>query len=222
MPGFNGAFDATNIAPEQGFAKHPIGKKFPAIVKMTSCEPVNNNPNKGYFSILFETQAGQVAKNYNLWHDNPITVEISNKQLSAVCWATGIFKLDWSNEGAALRGAQLMIDVDFQRGQEPTAEKPAGGYVEVSKVYDRNGNEPGMRPAGAPQAQPPQQQAWGATAPANPPANQPMTQQPGGNWGTQQPSQQQQPAQQPQQQAPGWTQQQPQAGDAKSPPPWAR
>src|ERR1051326_227119 len=50
------------------------------------------------------------------------------------------------------------MDVGFQKGHEPTAEKPEGGYVELKKVYDINGNEPGKTPS-QPQGQ--QQQPQG-------------------------------------------------------------
>ena len=46
------------------------------------------------------------------------------------------------NDGAALRGGVGLMDIGFQKGQEPSAEKPEGGYVEVKKIYDKNGNDP--------------------------------------------------------------------------------
>lgn len=227
-PPMNGTFDGSQFNPEQGGTKHPVGNKFPATVINASCEGVKENPNAGMYVVEFGTQAGKIIKRYNLWSQSSQAVEIAQKHLSALCYATGIFKLNWQNEGREMIGGRCCIDVQFQAGNEPTTEKPQGGYVEVSKVYDANGNEPGKTPQ---QQQPAMQQ------PNQQPAQQPLQQQPGGGWGNQ-PNQQPQPQQnagwggpQPQQQpnpAPGpssggW-QQQPQGnpGGPAMTPPWGQ
>lgn len=172
----NGSFDANQFSPEQGLGKHPTGK-FPAVVSETSIEE-NTNKDGGYFSVKFTTQAGQIIKNYNLWTQSTDEgkvkmVEIAQKNLSALCHATGVYKLDWQNEGAAIRGARCQIEVT------PQTKNPQ--YNEVSKVYDANGNEPGKAPAMAPQPQPGQLQ--GGWSQQQPPV--PQTQ-PG--WSPQQPT----------------------------------
>lgn len=198
MP-YNGSFDANQHQPKQGIGSHPIGK-FPATISGTSCEPTKDQSG-GMFIVEFTTPAGQIMTRYNLWNQSPKAVEIAHGQLSALCHATGIFKLDFNNDGAALRNARCMIEVSYQKGEEPTAEKPQGGYVEVKKVYDAAGNEPGKAPVGAPQPQ-------GA----------PMQQQPNGGWAApQQPAQPQQPANP----APGgWAPQQGPAPQANTNPGW--
>lgn len=174
--GMNYVFDATQHNPEQGIAKHPTGK-FPATISETSIEE-NNNKDGGYFSVTFTTQAGQIRKNYNLWYSNPTdgqkqAMEIAGKNLSALCYATGVYKVNMQDDGAALRNARCMIEV--------TPQVKNDKYNEVSKVYDANGNEPGKTPVPAPQPgasaggwggapqQPPQAQA--APPPAAAPAN---------------------------------------------------
>lgn len=194
MP-MNYTFDATQHQPIQGVGEgHPKGK-FPAAISNTSIEPTKDNSG-GMFVVEFTTQAGSIKSRYNLWNNSPKAVEIAHKELSALCHATGVFKVAMENDGAALRGAQLMIEVDDQKDKEG---KP-NGYVEVKKVYDKNGNEPGKTPANQPQ---PQGNAGGwAPQPQN--QSQPSQQQPPmqqsntGGWNTQgpAPSQQQPPAQQ--------------------------
>lgn len=169
MPPMQGQFDATQHQPKQGFDKHPCGK-FPARITGTSIVATKDNDG-GMFVIEYTTQVGIAPPHrLNIWNDNPLAVQIAHGQLSAVCHAVGIFKLDWQNEGAALRGANCQIEVGWQKGNEPSAEKPDGGYVEIKKVYDANGNEPG-KPAAAPQPmqqQPAPQAAQGNwNAPAN-------------------------------------------------------
>ena len=198
------SFDATQFDPVQGVGGHPKGI-FDAQISNTSKEPTKDGQG-GMFNVEFTTPAGKIIKRYQLWNNNPQTVEIAHKQLSALCHAVAIYKLDFNNDGAVLRGARLQIDVQDQIDKET---KQPNGYVEIKRVLDTRGNEPG-RVNAAPQ---PQQAA-------------PMTQQAGGAWGSQAPAQAPQqaaPAQpQPVQQTTGggWQPGQ-QPAPAANKPPWA-
>lgn len=209
MP-MQGSFDANQVPPKQLGESHPVGK-FPFQISNTEVAPTKDGTG-GMFIIHFTTPAGNVLFRYNLWNQSDKAKEIAAGQLSALCHATGIFKLEWSNDGAVLRGGRGMIEIGYQKGQEPTPENPAGGYTEIKKVYDINGNEPGKAPQQAPQPQAAQPQGgnvsgWGNQQPqqqpqpqqVQPQPNPPMQQQPGGGWG-------------------GTTQQQPSQAD----PPWKR
>lgn len=213
MP-MSGGFDASTVAPEQGGGKHPVGNGFDFTITNTVIEPTKDQQG-GKFVVTMQTPAGQIKNNYNLWNQSDKAREISFKQLSALCHAVNIHKLDWQNDGAALRGGRGKVDIGLQDEPNPN------GYVEVEKVYDINGNEPG-KPAvnqqpqqqpnpgfGQPQQQAPQlqaqPQAWGnPNQPAPQAAPQPQGQ-PQQGW----PQQGQAPA--PQQQAPQgqpqWSQQ---------------
>jgi hypothetical protein len=202
--GMTGVWDASQFAPKQIGEGHPVGK-FPFQISHTEITPTKDQTG-GMFIVTFKTPAGEIPMRYNLWNQSAKAVEIAHGQLSALCHATGVFRLDWQNDGAALRGAGGMIEVGYQKGEEPSAEKPTGGYTEVKKVYDKNGNEPGK----APQAVPQPQQGWTKPAEQTP---QPQPGQ-GGGWqnapgATQQPQPQPNPA-------PGGWQQQPQTQN----PPW--
>jgi hypothetical protein len=172
MVAMQGGFDARQVQPDQGMPTHPVGK-FPAAITNTSID-ANKENTGGYLAVEFTTPAGKIVGRYNLWNTNPQAVEIAQKQLSALCHATGIFQISYANEGRELMNAQLQIEVTKQ---------PKSDYTQVSRVYDVHGNEPGKAPANAPQtapAQPPQQPAappaqggWGAppaTGPAPAPA----------------------------------------------------
>lgn len=199
MPGMTGTFDANMVPPKQIGESHPVGK-FPFMISHVVVSPTKEGDG-GMWVVTFKTPAGEIPNRYNLWNKSDRAVQIANGQVSALCHATGVFKLQWENDGAAMINAQGMIEVGYQKGQEPTSENPAGGYTEIKKVLDRNGNEPGKAPQAGPQTnagnggwnnQPQQNQ------PQQQPAQQekpPMTQQPGG-WGNQAQPQQQQPAQQ--------------------------
>ncbi len=193
MSGIGGSFDASQFKPNQGGGAHPIGNGFDFTIVSTEIKPTKDQTG-GIFVVEFQTPAGRIRNNYNLWNQSPKAVEIAHGQLSALCHATGIFRLDWTNEGKSLVGGRGKLDVGLQNANEPD------GYVEVKKVYDQQGNEPGRAPNPAPQ-----------------PQSAPMTQSPQG-WGQPAP-QQQQPAPQ----APaGWQQppQQPVAQGGTPTPPW--
>ena len=169
MP-FNATFDANQFEPRQSAGGHPVGNKFPFEISHTEVKPTKDGTG-GMFVVTFTTPAGQIDYRYNLFNQSAKAVEIAHGQFSALCRAVGRYQIDFNNDGAILRGAKGCLDVNYQKGEEPTAERPEGGYVEVKKVYDVNGNEPGKAPA---QAQPQQGQ---------PAAGQVLQQQPGGGWG---------------------------------------
>lgn len=214
----NGYFDATNIEPNQPSGNiHPPAKKAQAIISSTCIKP-SKTGDALMLVLSFTTPMGQVDARYNLWNKNEQAVDIARKQLACVNHATGIFKMpscmtnptpaDYENGGRELRGARLILDIDYQSGQEPSAERPQGGYTEVKRIYDANGNEPGKAPA-ASQGQP--AAAWGATPNASQPAAN------GQAWGNQgQPA----PSPAPAPAAQGWSPGPATAGDAK--PSWAK
>lgn len=187
--GMDAVFDANQHKPQQVGSKHPPGNKFPFTITGTEIKDVKDGNGKKYFEVTLTSPAGSIRNNYNLWNDSKQAVDISVGQLSALCHATGIFKVDFKNDGAALRGGKGLMDIGFQAGNEPSAEKPEGGYVEVKKVYDVNGNEPGQAS---------QNQASNGFGQANQQQPKPEVQQ---NW---QPNQQQE-NKQPANQGAGWS-----------------
>ena len=218
----NGSFNANQYEPNQGGgANHPPALKIPFTITATAIVE-NKSKDGGFFQVDLTSQLGTQVQRYNIWNKEPKAVEIAHGQLSALCRATGRFQIDWANEGAALRGATGLMDVGYQKGEEPTAEKPNGGYTELKKVYDMAGNEPGksgtaqQQPQVSQQAQPAAQngQGWGnGQAQPNP------SQQPPAGW--QQPTQNAAPQQaQPQQQS-GQAWQPGGAAPAGNSPPWA-
>ncbi len=145
-------FDATKYNPEQGIAKHPVGK-FPAVISEVKLEGKSEDDH--HLIVFFTTQAGSIRKQYNIASDSKEDnmkkmVEIARNNLAALCYATGVYKL---GNGQELVNARCQIEVKEQ------TKNP--NYNEVSKVYDANGNEPGKTPAPSQQAAP-QVQANGA------------------------------------------------------------
>lgn len=234
-------FDARQVAPQQGGTAHPVGM-FEFTITNTYLKETKNGD--GLMLIVEMTSpVGVIENRYNILNPNKQAEEISNKQLSALCHAVNIFKASYPKNpdgspifdmaARELRGGRGRMEVAPQMRKNDKGEMAASGYVEVKKVFDSQGNEPGKPGSAAPQ---PMQQAqpngqggpvvqngWGNAAP-----QQPMNQQP-----MQQPMQQlpQQPYQQPpmQQQPPGggWVQSAQNNAPAgqpngNGPPPWAQ
>ncbi len=203
-----GSFDATQHQPRQGGQAHPVGK-FPFTITNTEIVPTKDG-NGGMFVITFTSPSGEIVNRYNLWNNSAKAVEIAHGQLSALCHATGVFRLNFDNAGAELRGARGMMEIGYQKGSEPTAENPSGGYVELKKVFDANGNEPGKAKVVAqPMSPAPVYNDPNATPQGSPPASgngQAVGWQPQGTQATQQPPNGQ-----------GWQQ-----GPVQATPPWAK
>jgi hypothetical protein len=201
----NGSFNANQFEPNQGMSGHPPCQKAPFTITDTAIVE-NKAKDGGMFVVHLTSPMGTQVHRYNIWNKEPKAVEIAHGQLSALCRATGRYQIDWGNEGAALKGGQGLMDIGYQKGEEPTAEKPNGGYTELKKVYDMAGNEPGKS---GQQAQP--------QAQAQPQQNAPMVSQGNGAWGQTAPNPN--PSQQaPQGQGTGQAWQPGGAGNAAAPP----
>src|SRR5258708_1695880 len=168
----NWRFDASAHEPNQGFGSHPPASKIPFTISNTAIKETKDKTG-GYLEIEFTSPLGMIRQNYNINNNNPKAVEIAYGQLSALCRAVNIYQIDGNNECAALRGGKGLMDVGYQKGEEPDPAFPdRKGYTELKRVYDAAGNEPGKV---APSAQPQGQAAAGQ--------NQPLQQQAGGGWG---------------------------------------
>lgn len=217
----NWNFNANQYEPNQGMAAHPPAQKIPFTISNTSI--VETKDKTGAMLVVeFTSPMGSLIQRYNIHNANPKAVEIAYGQLSALCRAINIYQIDGNNECAALRGGKGLMDVGYQKGEEPDPQYPdRKGYTELKKVYDLSGNEPGKAPAqNQPQTQPAAQQGGFGQQPQpnQPQQSAPLQQQPSGNWGT--PNGQTQP--QPQQNQP--TNPQGQAwqpgGAQQASPPW--
>lgn len=150
-------FDATQHDPTQIMPAHPVGK-FLATISGTDIKPTKDN-NGGFLEVMFTTEAGSIPARYNLWNQSQQAADIAHRQLAALCYVTGIFKLGGKAE--MLRGARCGIEVTKQKN---------GDYTEVAAVMDINGNLPTKQPSPVASQQTFQPQPQPATAPvaANP------------------------------------------------------
>jgi hypothetical protein len=155
-------FDCTQFEPQvAGASAHPIGDNFPARITAVGWKPVRDHASNHYLQIDFATPSGTTNKRLNLRNESEQAVSIAQNELSAICYATGIHRLDLYKDGAELIGAQLQISVRAQKNDPK--------YTEVYAVFDINGNDPKTIASGrATQAQPQPTPAAVAAQPNNP------------------------------------------------------
>lgn len=88
-------FDASGVEPSKSFEPIPKGK-YPVIVESSEMLPFKNAEGSKLALKLQiidgEYKGRKLFDNLNLEHSNKQTVEIAQRQLSALCHATGVMK----------------------------------------------------------------------------------------------------------------------------------
>lgn len=145
---YDATFDATKVTPRQGGGGHPVGNKFPFRITKVEVTPTKAGDG-GYCAVELTSEVGSIVNRYNMWSKSEQAKHIAEEQFSALCHAVGVFQINFRIEGAGMLNARGLMDVGFQKGQEPSAENPAGGYVELKKVYRLDGTDPTVQQANA-------------------------------------------------------------------------
>jgi len=187
MANFPVPFNAHQVEPASISNMLPISDSKGHLVIISSSEflAAKSGGNNGYLNLVLSIvdgpEKGQFG-NYrlNLYNDNPQTVDIASRQLSAICHVTGQMMISDSSQ---LHNIPFRAVVGLQKkGSDWKQGDPE--YTEVKGVLDAQGNKPGKSGAS------------GGPGPASQPA---ATQQATPAWAGQQPQgqpiQPQQPAQ---------------------------
>jgi hypothetical protein len=117
-------FDATTVAPQQSFSPIPAGV-YPAQIVDSDLKPLKSGKGMG-LSLTFEVLDGEfkgrkVFGNLNVQHDNAQAQEIAQAQLSALCHATGVIKLQDSSQ-LHNKPVRMRVKIRTQDGYEPRNE----------------------------------------------------------------------------------------------------
>ncbi len=114
MANLNG-FNANEVDPNPGFDPIPAGK-YVAIIVASEMKPTRKG-NGEYLKFEFDILDGQY-KGRKVWdqltikHPNPLTVDIAQGTLSAICHAVGVMT---PNDSAELHNLPLMITVGLEK-----------------------------------------------------------------------------------------------------------
>lgn len=144
------SFNAQEHQPSYGSNNSALPPGDYTVVIVNSEKVQNAKKNGGFLAFDLAVVDGPLkdqkhTDRLNLMNQNPTTVEIANKQLSAYCHVLGVFQF---NDTTQLHGIPFKVTIGYQKGHEPTEEKPEGGYTEVKELFDINGNEPGKAGSG--------------------------------------------------------------------------
>ena len=209
-------FDATQVNPDQSFDPIPAGWYNMMIVE-TEMKSTKDG-NSAYLQVTLKVVDGQytgrqVFDRLNLQNQNLVAAEIAYKRLSAYCHATGIVRVQDSQQlhGIPFK-ARVSVRTDSTGQYDPSNEIKA-----VKHINEETGTAAAPAQQGFQQPQQVSQQQW-----QQPSAQQPSAQQAPAQGGA--PT----PPWMPGQQAPAGAaqpthQQAPQAAQAAGPtPPWAQ
>lgn len=142
-------FDANTVDPSAAFDPLPSGRYVAAIVE-SEMKPTKSG-NGNYLELVFAILDGQykgrkVWARLNLYNPNQQAVQIARAELSAICHATGVMKL---NDSIELHNLPLCIKV-VCRKREDTGEisNEIKGYEKKEAAF-----QPGASPTTPPAAQ---------------------------------------------------------------------
>jgi hypothetical protein len=126
MARFDNSFDATGIEPAAGYDVLPAGKYVAQIIE--SEMRVTSNGMGQFLWLMMDILEGphkgrKVFDQLNLVNQNPTTVEIAQRALSAICHATGKLQVA---DSADLHLIPITIQV--------TVKPPKNGYGERNAI----------------------------------------------------------------------------------------
>lgn len=170
MTQLNEAFDPSSVPPsDPGGQGLPISDDTGWLVRITNSQwmPVQSNANHGRLVFTLEiidgAQRGVTGQwGFNLVHSNQQTVEIARRELSALCYVTGVFNV--------VTDTSVLHNRPFRALVRQQKNNPQ--YTEVYGVKDQYGRTPSeVKNAGpAAQAGPPAAAPPPAAVPSAPPA----------------------------------------------------
>jgi hypothetical protein len=151
-------FDATTVAPQDSFSPIPAGD-YIAQVTESSIKPTKSGTGM-ILNLTWTVLSGQFANRkvfdrINIQNQNPEAEKIGQRQLSAVCHAAGVLKLQDSNQ---LHGRPCTITVKIRKDEQWGDSNEVKGYAQAS-------GQPAAAPSFAPAAQPAAAGSAGATPP---------------------------------------------------------
>lgn len=164
MARLGNTFDASSVDPSRSFEILPPGRQLVQIVG-SEMRPTRDGQGQ-YLWLEMDVLEGPFAgrklfDRLNLVNNNPGTVEMAQRTLSAICHATGRMQVQDSEE---LHLIPMQVDV--------TVQPPKNGYGESNGIRYLVPGQPATRPA-APQAARPAVQPRPATPPTTPSASAP-------------------------------------------------
>jgi hypothetical protein len=185
MANLGQTFDSTKVNPDAGFDPLPAGDYIVMIID-SDMKPTKNGAGQ-YLELSMQVIEGQYA-NRLIWdrltliHQNSKTVEIAQRQLSAICHAVGVMQVQ---DSVQLHNIPLKVRLKYINDPQYGAKNEVAGYKPAGQAAPGQAPAPQQAPAPAQAAAPapfaaPQQQGmpWAQQAPAQAPQQQAAPQAP--------------------------------------------
>lgn len=160
-----GNFDATQVDPATGFDPLPAGD-YPVIIIDSGMKSTKNGAGR-YLELTMQVIDGQFA-NRLIWdrlileHTNAKTVEIAERQLSAICHAVGVLQVQDSTQ---LHDRPFTVRVKFVSDPQYGGKNEVSSYKAIAATATSQQQVPAQPPAMPWQQQQPQQPQPQASAP---------------------------------------------------------
>lgn len=140
------AFDASTVAPQQSFSPIPAGVYVAQVVD-SDLKPLKSGNGEG-LSLTMEVLDGEcrgrkVFANLNIRHTNPEAQRIGQSQLSALCHAAGVIRLQDTTQ---LHNKPLRMRVKIRKQEGYDDRNEVSGFEPFA------GSVPAVTPAAAPAA----------------------------------------------------------------------
>lgn len=136
MAQFNTVFDATTVKPQESFTPLPAGT-YIAQITDSAIKPTKSGSGTS-LNLTWTILDGQYANRkvfdrINVQNLNPEAEQIGQRQLSAVCHAVGVLKLQDSNQ---LHGRPIQITVKIRKDEQWGDSNEVKGYQPIAGGYN--------------------------------------------------------------------------------------
>lgn len=142
-------FDANQYPPLDSFEPLAEGE-YLAVATDSEKKPTKAGTGE-YLQFVWEIVEGphegrKLWSRLNLWNPSTTAVEIANRELSAICSATGVMR---PKDSAEIHGIPVKLKVGLEK------RKDTGELTNRIKGYEKAGTTQAPRPASAPSSTPP-------------------------------------------------------------------
>lgn len=181
-------FDATQVAPQQPMEAIPAGWYKAAVTESELVPTSDGSGTRLKYELTIQEgpfKGRKVFDGFNLGNSNPQAVEIAQQQLSALCHATGVLRVQDSTQLHNIPvGVKISLDakrtVDaLNNATNPATKQPYVEGTAGTKTYDAQNRVKGFKnvnevttdntaPGAAPAAGGPANPTWAVAKPATP------------------------------------------------------
>ena len=144
-------FDATTVEPLKG--REAIPEDWYTVVISASPAVENKSKTGGFLEVTMKVTEGnyankEIVDRLNLYHPNPVTVEIAHRKLSSYCHATGVMQIQDTQQ---LHGVPFKVKLGIEPGEGQYGPQNVVAIVKSLKEMAETPQAGAAQPSGAAQ-----------------------------------------------------------------------